>query len=156
VSQYPDDNGQDFMAGQPSAGNVSVIVAGEVQEVHPIDPATVVVFITTAAAGGIIGNAAYDLLKIPYMLLRHGAKAEGSALDDNERWLLAKLAVQARCGELNWPVPELESFEGLTFDADANWLRFRLRTPSLECEVSIPHGRLSGSRLPVRLRRFTS
>lgn len=144
--------------GQHNTGHVSVVVAGHTQEVSPLDAAVVVLIaaatgVATAAVQGVIGNAAYDLLKIPYLRLRGShPDPDGASLQPDELWIVAKYAVQARCGELNWPVPRLESLKQDSLDNADGQFRLRLSSPEVKGEVVIPAGRLNDARLEVTLR----
>ncbi|QFU86819.1 hypothetical protein [Amycolatopsis sp. YIM 10] len=65
-------------------------------------------WVAAAAGSGVLGNLAYDAAKAALVKLARRPKNPADHYS-HDRVLIAKLAVQARCRELQWPVPERAS-----------------------------------------------
>jgi hypothetical protein len=62
----------------------------------------------TAAAGGIVGNLAYDIVKSLVARLKDNPPDWNKS--GEEYWdVLVKQTVRARCAELDWPIPAIDS-----------------------------------------------
>jgi hypothetical protein len=131
-------------------------------------PMQVTDYVVVALTSGIIGNVGYDLLKTalrawrkPEVRLPAGARGVSDAL------LLAVLATQARCVQIDLPAPALADLEALECRRDGDRWRIELRRVdrrgytlggqdwpggvALGASVVIPDGPLTGRDIEVKV-----
>ncbi|MFI9453571.1 hypothetical protein [Amycolatopsis sp. NPDC052450] len=91
------------------------------------------VWVGTAAASGILGNAAYDFVKSHFLKITR-RQPQLQTLTRDHRVLLAQLAVQARCAELGMEVPNRKSLACSSFSQEN---RLHLASGDLNAVVEI-------------------
>jgi hypothetical protein len=79
-----------------------------------ISPRAFTDFLALALASGVVGNVGYDLLKAALRQWRRSrVRLPELARDRREAVLLAVLATQARCAQVDLPVPPLAELEAI-------------------------------------------
>jgi hypothetical protein len=113
----------------------------------------VMTWVGAAIASGIVGNMAWDVVKAAFADLKvkipKFAALERS-LDNNHK-LIAKLAVQARCAEIDRLVPRFEDLKAVAVVNTSDHYDLKVTGPNLQATVLIPRGKLEESRLHVTL-----
>lgn len=146
---HPDDTAdpsQPSVVGKALTGDKIAVDGGRAYE-------NIVVFVGAAAASGIVGNVAYDLLKAGLVrALRRRQLPDTLELSDRE--LLAQLAVRDRCAELELPVPKTDQLREINWDIQTMAHTCRLRYQDIEARVRIPIGAVDGRQLEVTLYTF--
>lgn len=125
-------------------------------------------FVLVALASGVIGNVGYDLLKATLRWWRRPrVRLPARALDMRDAVLLAVLATQARCAQVELPVPALDDLEAVGCERQPDHWRVELRRVdrgeymhgdrpwpvgiALGATVVIPDGPLDGRDIEVKV-----
>lgn len=108
-------------------------------------------FVGAALGSGIIGNAAYDTLKLSVKKLVRRAR-NGHPDRGHERELLARAAVQKRCTEVDFPAPDLDEPCQVQWESGATGYIYHLTFRHVVAKVLIPKGPLVGKVLEVTLQ----
>ncbi|SDZ31958.1 hypothetical protein SAMN05421504_112171 [Amycolatopsis xylanica] len=111
----------------------------------------IAMFVGVALGSGIIGNAAYDTLKLSVKKLVRRSQ-NGTPHLGHERELLARAAVQKRCAEVDFPAPDLDAPCDVQWDTGPTGYTYRLTFRHVVAKVLIPKGPLEGQDLEVTLQ----
>jgi hypothetical protein len=131
-------------------------------------PSRVTDFVLIALSSGVIGNVGYDLVKAALRQWhRPKVRLPQRARDMRDAVLLALLATQARCAQVDLPVPALDDLEALECQRLADRWRVELRRVdrrgylygerswpdgvALGATVVIPDGPLDGREIEVKV-----
>jgi hypothetical protein len=111
----------------------------------------IVAFVGTALGSGIIGNVAYDVLKGMIKNRDHRSPSAVRSVE-TEREQIARAAVEKRCAEVGFPIPDRNEPCDAEWDADESGYTYHLTFRHVVATVVVPRGNLEGRELQVTLR----
>lgn len=109
-------------------------------------------WVLSAVASGVLGNAAYSAVRHAYTARRKKLQVPShNTARVEENYLLAKLAVQARCAEIDWQVPRFEDLHDAGWRDDSDGFIIHIDSTSVQAEVRIPRKTAADQRIEVMI-----